>query len=476
MEKMPKIPQNGFSISGEIPHPWKTPAIFAMAQLKAANYNVEFLSAFRGHRCAFRLNFGFGNSVTSRDHRNPILYKMQHIGSEKLSTAMNLTFMNDTSLDKAPVFTMSDEINERRDQRILDQVNKHKYTDFIKKMNSIPDSGFLHGSIIEKLRTTAIASNNLVVYQYLVRRFTNEIVSQSDDTMKKIICPGVSVDTFAGIISSRPKLCTTLKEPACYMSDMIDEYYNIINDNAPESCNCLEDLMSKITCLLETSRLHPTPAICDAFCNILNVYDEHIAIHPYSNRILYMLLKHAQIYDCVIDFAHINEYQFDTLRISKQPLIFLKSYHEILKLPIDFTNQQFGNSLWAVRDIECGKYLIENGVDVNWTNQMGHNVVQDMICNLQWTQPEDVGGNLLRYMQWLVAYCNVDMGNTSQIEDWIQKYLNLQYDGGGISAVHKLFKYPKILVAEIKQENLNVINWVRGYMNSRNGSKKLRHG
>ena len=468
---MPKISQKGFSISGEIPHPWKTPAIFAMAQLKAANYNVEFLSDFRGHRCALRLNFGFGNSVTSRDHRNLILYKMQHI-KEKLSTAKNLAFMNNTSLDKAPVFTMSDEINER----ILDQVNKHKYADFIENMNSIPDSGFLHDSIIDKLRTTAIKSNNLVVYQYLVQRFTNEIVSRSDDTMKKISCPGVSVDTFAGIISSRPGL-SEKSRPVEYIYLMISQCYDICNDKTPKTCNCLENLISKITCVLKIPTLDTSQDIFRAFYFVITLYDEHIAINHHSNRILCLLFDHATKNNIYFDAALLNEIIYDMLRKSKQPLVFCKFYHEILDLPIDFSDRKFGNSLWAVRDIECGKYLIKNGVDVNWRNRDGHNVVQDMIYNLQWTEREDLGGNLLRYMQWLVTSCHVNMGSRYQIEEWIERYFRLlnnpEYYNDGISVPFKL-KHPNIVFEEIRQENLDVIDWVRGYFNQRTGSKKIR--
>lgn len=357
---------------------------------------------------------------------------------------------------------MSDEINERRDKRILDQVNKHKYTDFIKKMNSIPDNGFLHGSIIDKLRTTAIKSNNLVVYQYLVRRFTNEIVSRSDDTMKKIICPGVSVDTFAGIISSRPGLSQKWI-PLEYISPMIHQCYAICNDESPKTCNCLENLISKITCVLKIPTPDDTHAIFMTFNLVVTLYDKHIAINHYSNRILYLLFDHAKKNNVYFDAAIISTSMFDKLKESKQPLVFCKFYHEILKLPIDFLEPGRGNSLWAVRDIECAQYLIDNGVDVNWTNKKGHNFVQCMIYNLRYIRPQDLGGNLLRYMQWLVTVCHLDMGTRDEIEGEIQKYIGQLPYG---------YKFRDLTIEEIEIEN--ILNWVRGYVNQRTGSKKIR--
>ena len=78
--------------------------------------------------------------------------------------------------------------------------------------------------IIDRLLRRSIVCNNLVVYVYLLQQFPNEIISKSDSTIKLIFCPVVSVDTFAGIICSSPKLFEMSKEPAYYMYDMIERY------------------------------------------------------------------------------------------------------------------------------------------------------------------------------------------------------------------------------------------------------------
>jgi len=392
---------------------------------------------------------------------------------------MNLGSMNDAlfhnrdASDTTPVF----KIDEDQEKRIVEDIKTHKYRDIIKKLRSIPDNVLIGSGIIDRLLIRSIVCNNLVVYAYLLQQFPNEIISQSDSTIKLIFCPVVSVDTFAGIICSSPKLFEMSKEPAYYMYDMIEKYSKSIwgKGITPESCYCFEDLISKIICVLEIPIVDTSRSIQWAFCQILTFYNMNIAMNHYSHRMLVLLFNHAKTNNLLFDVECIDALMVQTLTRIKRPLVFIKFCHEILKLPTDFLNRDRETLLWAIRDIQCAQYLIHNGVDVNWTNTMGHTIVQDMIYKLEWREPRDPGGSRLQYMQWLVTHCNVDMGSRSQIEDWIKRYFTKQKNfDAHLNAFpfERTRQAPFPLSVETKEENLIIIDWVRGYLNQTVGSTK----
>ena len=380
-------------------------------------------------------------------------------------------------LDDLPKY----EISEYQKERILEGVKTQKYHDIIKKLNSIHNSAFLSGDFLSDLRNRTIWYKNLAVYAYLLQRFPSQIISQLNETMKTIIGPGVSVDTFAGIMSTRPRLCGELKKPVTYMLDMITQYYESINrigykGSTPEVCYCFEELIWKIIYVLKIPIVDTSESIHKAFVYAFKLHYVDITTGNYSNQILCLLINHAKKNNLYFDVAHIPI--FSTLRYCKQPLTFIKVCHEILKLPIDIKNRYWGNLLWAVRDIECAQYLIENGLDVHWRNVEGRNIVQEMIYNLDVPPPRYLGGNLVQYMQWLVTRCDVDMGTSSQIKTWIDTYKKRQKGFEDERIRFELFDIPLRIPNHLSptevNENKDIISWVLGYLKQTKGSKKSR--